>query len=337
MVNHIAEQPVRYVTVIGTGSIGIRHLQVLQNLPHVHPVAIPLRTERRAELERLGFLTSANLGEAFKTWDVAACIVASDTSRHFEDCLETLFHRVPCLVEKPLARNEDEARQLHFKALASNVRLHVGCVMRFSDSMKQLRASLGRAGQIHSVRIECQSYLPDWRPGRPYQDSYSAHRDEGGVLRDLIHEIDYAGWLFGWPASVHAQLNNSGKLAIESEETADLLWSASGGIIVSIRLDYLTRPTRRHMTVCGERGILLWDGVRQSVMFQGADGAAEECTSTQTRDGMFTAQARAFLRCVAGEEDDRLASGLDGVRAIAVCDAARRADSAGRGELVNYP
>jgi predicted dehydrogenase len=229
------------------------------------------------------------------------------------------------------------AREMARAAEDAGKGLWVGCDLRFQAALNRFRERLPDIGRVHAVRIECQSYLPDWRPGRPYRLSYSARADEGGVLRDLIHEIDYAGWLFGWPASVHAQLNNSGKLAIESEETADLLWSASGGIIVSIRLDYLTRPTRRHMTVCGERGILLWDGVRQSVMFQGADGAAEECTSTQTRDGMFTAQARAFLRCVAGEEDDRLASGLDGVRAIAVCDAARRADSAGRGELVNYP
>jgi predicted dehydrogenase len=288
-------------------------------------------------LERLGFLTSANLDQAFETWDVAACIVASDTSRHLMDCLETLSHGVPCLVEKPISRNEDEARQLHLKALASSGRLYVGCVMRFSDSIRQLRASLDRAGQIHSVRIECQSYLPDWRPGRPYRESYSARQEEGGVLRDLIHEVDYAGWLFGWPASLHAQLNNTGTLEIEAEETADLLWRTSAGASVSTRLDYLTRPTRRHMTVCGERGSLLLDLVRQSVMFQGADGAADESVATQTGDEMFAAQARAFLRCAAGEEDDRLASGLDGVRAMAVCDAARRADRAGREELVMYP
>ena len=337
MVDRIAQLPVQYVAVVGTGSIGTRHLRVLQDLPHVRPVAVSFRPERRVELERLGFLTSANLDEACETWDVAACIVASDTSRHLMDFLEALSHGVSCLVEKPLSRNEDEARELHLKALASNGRLYVGCVMRFSDSMRQLRASLGRAGQVHSVRIECQSYLPDWRPGRPYRESYSARQEEGGVMRDLIHEIDYAGWLFGWPASLHAQLNNSGILKIEAEETADLLWRASSGVSVSTRLDYLTRPTRRHMTVCGERGTLLLDLVRQSVIFQGADGAVEESVATQTRDQMFAAQVCAFLRCAAGEDDDRLASGLDGVRAMAVCDAARRSDRAGREELVKYP
>ncbi len=37
-----------------------------------------------------------------------------------------------------------------------------------------------------------QSWLPDWRPDRDYRESYSARLDEGGVLRDLVHEIDYA-------------------------------------------------------------------------------------------------------------------------------------------------
>ena len=38
------------IAVLGTGSIGTRHLNVLQSLPEVRVLAIPVRSERRANL-----------------------------------------------------------------------------------------------------------------------------------------------------------------------------------------------------------------------------------------------------------------------------------------------
>jgi len=335
-VEHIAKQT-QYVAVIGTGSIGLRHLRILQGLPHVRPIAIPYRAERRAELDRLGFLTSANLATAVETWKLSGCIVASDTSRHLADSLEVFTHGLHCLVEKPVSRNGNEARQLHRTALKTNCRLYVGCVMRFSDSLAQVRAGLTRVGPVHAVRIECQSYLPDWRPDRPYRDTYSAREDEGGVLRDLIHELDYAGWLFGWPTRLQARLVNTGTLGIAAEESADLSWETKEGAAVSIRLDYLTRPPRRHMTVFGRNGTWTWDGISNLAVYDAAGGGNQQIVSTQTRDAMFTDQARAFLVAGEGGVDPRLASGLDGVRAILICDAARRASLSRREEAVENP
>ena len=50
-----------------------------------------------------------------------------------------------------------------------------------------------------SAHVSCQSWLPDWRPGRDYRESYSARADEGGALRDLVPELDYATALLGRP------------------------------------------------------------------------------------------------------------------------------------------
>ena len=324
------------MAVIGTGSIGLRHLQVLQGVPNVRPIAIPHRHDRRDELDRLGFLTSVNLGEAVKTWNIEGCIVASDTSRHLADGVDALSHGLHCLVEKPLCKNGSEANQLYRKALEADRRLYVGCVLRFCESLERVRAGLDLIGPLHAVRIECQSYLPDWRPDRPYQETYSAREDEGGVLRDLIHEVDYAGWLFGWPTSLQARLHNTGTLGIAAEETADLSWETGGGAVMTIRLDYLTRPARRRMTVCGRNGTWEWDAIMRRAVYQTPGAQREETVSAQTRDAMLADQARAFLAAVDGQVDRRLAPGLDGVRAMVVCDAARRASLSGRQEVVEY-
>ncbi|HEY5947973.1 MAG TPA: Gfo/Idh/MocA family oxidoreductase, partial [Kofleriaceae bacterium] len=178
-------------------------------------------------------------------------------------------------------------------------------------------------GAIHHVQIACQSYLPEWRPGTNYRESYSARADEGGVLRDLIHEIDYAAWLFGWPTAVRAQLGNTGRLGIAAEEWADVSWQAPNAASVSIHLDYLTRPARRVMRAYGEHGTLELDLIKQNVTHLRVGQPSTTAQLTQDRDDMMADQARAFLAAIDGGNPGVLATLDDGARALAICDAAR--------------
>ena len=323
------------VAVMGTGSAGMRHLWVLQKIPEVRPIAVPRRGERCRELEEVGFVVGRNIKHAAEM-GAKFCIVASDTGRHMEDALVALECGLDVLVEKPLAPDAQQARVLSHRVKETNRKLFVGCVMRFSESLNQFRNLLSRVGRLHSVRIECQSYLPDWRPQRPYRDSYSARAEDGGVLRDLIHEVDYAGWLFGWPVAVQATIRNLGRLGIAADEITDLMWEGREGVVVSLTLDYLSRPPRRSMKAMGEWGTLEWDGIEGTVKLALAGGSSEVLRSSQTRDETFLDQANAFINVAKGPRDSRLATGDEGVKALAVCDAARMASASRREETVEY-
>ena len=264
------------------------------------------------------------------------CVVASDTADHLKDGVKSVQMGLGTLVEKPLSTDATQARQLVRTAAEAGQKLYVGCVMRFSESLSNFRQLLPDIARLHAVRIECQSYLPDWRPSHPYGDSYSARPDEGGVLRDLIHEIDYAGWILGWPGSLQARVRNLGRLEIQADEAADLLWECEEGCVVSLRLDYLSRPTRRRMTAYGEGGTLEWDAVEQIVRLHRPGDPVREIRSTQTRDDMFLEQASAFLATGEGGSDTRLASGEDGLKGLAICDAARQARVTRAEEKVVY-
>lgn len=320
------------VAVSGTGSIGSRHIQVLKRIQEVLPVAVPRRPERVTELHQSGIRSAANIREAAEM-GARLCIIATDTARHHEDSLVALECGMDLLVEKPLAINTLRGWQICDAADKAGRRVFVGCCLRFSESLDIFRRQLARIGKLNSVRIVCQSYLPDWRPDRDYKQSYSARGDEGGVLRDLIHEIDYAGWIFGWPQRLQSILRNSGSLGIESEETADLMWETEQGFVVSLRLDYLSKITRRGITACGEEGVLEWNAVAGTVVLSRDGKQAQQIESSQTRNEMMTAQAQVFLQSArANNEGERLATGIDGVWALAICDAARKA-SKSRAEI----
>ena len=332
---HVSGVSQVHVAVLGTGHIGRKHLETLRALDLVHPVAIPMHPERVAQMQAAGHSTARDLDHA-RRLGAPLCIIATDTSRHVQDGVAALERGFDVLVEKPLAADLQGARALSLRASALGRRLFVGCVLRFSESLNTFRQLLETVGCLHMVRIECQSYLPDWRPGRPYRDSYSARADEGGVLRDLIHEIDYAGWLFGWPRSVQARIQNLGRLGIEAEELAELTWELPEGGLVSMTLDYLTRPSRRRLRASGEQGTLEWDGIAGTVAVALAGEEPQLLRSNQTRDELFLAQDRAVIEACGGRSDPRLATADDGVRALAVCEAAQRANASRREEAVEY-
>ena len=321
---------------MGSGSIGIRHLSVLRQIAGTRPVAVSRRRERVGELEKGGYTAVSCLEDAVRL-GATLCVVATDTGRHFEDGLAAMRSGLDLLIEKPMGATALEASRLWRAAEEAGRKVFIGCALRFSESLNTFEGLLGKIGRLHAVRIECQSYLPDWRPARAYRDSYSARSDEGGVLRDLIHEIDYAAWLFGWPVALHAKVRNLDRLGIAADEAADLMWETPEGCLISVSLDYLTRPPRRRMMASGEWGTLEWEGIEGTVTLAPVGESVKVIRSMQTRDEMLLAEDRAFIEASRGYRDPRLATGEDGVRALAVCDAARHAARTRREEKVEYP
>jgi predicted dehydrogenase len=151
-----------------------------------------------------------------------------------------------------------------------------------------------------------------------------------------VHEIDYAGWLFGWPSSLQGKLRNLGVLGIQAEESANLTWETETGCHLSIGLDYLSRPAIRGIVARGGRGTLRWDGITGDALLSTNSKAPKEIGSTQTMRQMYSAQAQAFASACRGDSDGPLATGEDGARALAVCDAARIASRDRKETAVNY-
>ena len=319
-------------TVLGTGSIGARHLRVLRDLVGAPVSAVPVRASRHEELEAQRFKVFRTLEEAVAA-GARAIVVATDTARHVADLQAALKLGCCVLVEKPLSPMANGLAALARAIDGTNQMVYVACDLRFEASLLHFRQRLPAIGKVHAVRIACQSYLPDWRPGRDYRQSYSARAGEGGVLLDLIHEIDYGVWLFGAPSQVFARLQTSGRLGIAVEESADLYWDTPGGASVSIRLDYLTRRTHRSMCAYGDLGEIEWDGVTQSVSLSGQDGV-EQRDFPQARDATMRDQDAAFLQAISGGDPGVLTTFDEGALAVSICDAARRSSMSGRFEAV---
>ena len=203
----------------------------------------------------------------------------------------------------------------------------------FLETLNLFRRHLS-IGSIHTVR----RVNPICPTGGHHGPIARLFRTSGRGRRSARSDpwIDYVGWIFGWPSAVYARIRNLGRLDISSEEICHLSLSLPKDGMALISLDYLSRPPRRCIRARGERGTLEWDGLSNAVTLAVEGEAVQSWTSRQTRDEMFLAQDMAFASAGRSEADERLATAEDGLKALAVCDAARMSSDEHREERIEY-
>ena len=320
----------RMVVVRGSGSIGQRHARVFTALGA--KVSLwPVRPRASGALDQSPAVQLLDDSTGPSTVALADLVViATDTSRHVEDArlaLDAGASRV--LVEKPVASTAEAAGPLVDHPRAMDV--WVAAPLRAHQAFRKLVSDVAQLGAPVSAHVWSQSWLPDWRPGRDYRESYSARPDEGGVLRDLVHEIDYATVLLGHPRLLGAHLDHEGPLDMEAEQAASLLWTTERAATVTMRLDYVSRPTARGVVLRGPGGSLEWDVLRATIRHRGPDGQPSKRVFPDDldRDVVMTAQARAALELSPqADVSARIAAGapatlVDGIAAVRLCDEAR--------------
>jgi len=196
---------------------------------------------------------------------------------HIESLLPLLDAGIPCYVEKPPVTRIEDVRKLRtlLQAKPGFVTL-TGCNLRFLPSLRRMREALrdGAIGAPVRACLQAGQWLPDWRPGRDYRTSYSAKASQGGgVIFDLVHEIDAARWLFGEFDEVRSLGGRFSQLEIDAEDTACLLLGKHQGPVVMIGLDYVSRTRVRRYEIVGDRGTLTWDLPAERLTRTTADGS----------------------------------------------------------------
>ena len=320
------------VVVLGTGSIGMRHLRILADMPGVHATAVPTRPERTSELRAKGIAALERIEQALAQRPTGV-LIATDSGRHVADALQALAAGCHVLVEKPLATNGADAARITAAALGAQRRAHVASCLRFDPGLLWIRERVPQLGALRLADAECLSWLPDWRPGRDYRAGYAGRPGEGGVLLDLIHELDYTAWLLGPLELAGAVLANHGALGLPAgvEETAVLAARCGGRVPLSVRLSFARAPSSRVLRIDGERGSLRGDYVRRVATHDAPDGQSLERFEWLAPEPMYRAQLEAWVASLRGEPAEGLVSADEGARAVALCDAARALHAQGLG------
>lgn len=311
------------VGILGLGSIGLRHAQNLI-ARGVEVAGYDPEEKRRSMLAQLGGQPADTREAVLK--GARAVVIASPSVEHFRDLRDAVSTGCHVLVEKPIAvRTEEVANVL---ADAANKKLEVFCGfnLRFHPCVAEAKIELdsGAIGRVLRASIECGSYLPDWRPGTDYRKGYAADPVSGGVIFDVIHEIDLALYLLGDARVDSASAACTGLLDIPSDDIADFVLLHKPGARSAIHVDYLTRPSVRQTRIVGTNGCLEIDLLKRKLTRFALDGkVAREATFEGSFANDYVAEIGAFLDRMEGRVTSG-ATGENGLNALEVALDVRR-------------
>lgn len=250
------------IAFAGTGSIGQRHLRNLRHIaPDARPVFLRADARRDALSDETGAEVVSDMAQLLDTGP-DALVISTPSALHGQSLFAALEAGLPVYVEKPVvtsAADLDRVRRL--VAARPDLPSLIGCNLRFLPSLRRLHALVrSEIGTPARAGFEAGQWLPDWRPAQDHRQGYSAFPQVGGgVILDLLHEIDAAEWICG-PLEVAAATSAQvPALEIQSEAVANILLRRNDpAMLVSVQLDYVARRPLRQYRIVGDGGTLTW-------------------------------------------------------------------------------
>jgi len=185
------------IAVIGLGGIAqLVHLPILSKLGNVEISAVAdINKNRLKSVGEKFFITKqfSDYRELLATQDVDAVIIATPTNTHSEIAIECLKAKKHVLIEKPIARNLAEAKEINSVAKKNKKQVMIGMNLRFRPDamlMKSLVSS-GELGEIFYIRC-------GWLRKQSSEQKWFLNKNQsgGGVMIDLgILILDLAMWI----------------------------------------------------------------------------------------------------------------------------------------------
>jgi 1,5-anhydro-D-fructose reductase (1,5-anhydro-D-mannitol-forming) len=277
-----------------------------------------------------------DLEEVLADEEVDAVYISTTNEKHLPQALAALEAGKHVLCEKPLALTLDDAVAMVRAADEAGLVFATNHHLRCSGSHRAVRALIasGRIGRVLSLRLHHAVFLPPhlqgWRINAPDAG--------GGVIPDItVHDADVARFLLGEdPVSVVAQMASSG-LGEGVEDSAMSVWTMPSGAMVMSHESFTHPFAGSGLEVHGSEGSVF----ARDVMTQNPLGSIELVTASgreavpfDTHD-LYQEGVRRFHAAVAGDAGPA-ATGVDGVKSLAVALAVRDAAARGIRVDVNY-
>lgn len=333
------------IGLVGAGMIGRRHAEAIATAHGVvlAGIADPADDARHVATSH-GATWHPTLDALLTAGGLDAVFLATPNQMHTDGALACIAAGLPVLVEKPLSDHLAGARRIVEAAEQAGVPLATGHHRRHNPLIVRAKALVddGLLGRLASVQGTAWFLKPD-----DYFDTeWRRKKGAGPVYLNLIHDIDLLQYFCGPIAQVQAMESNAIR-GNEVEETAVILLRFASGLIGTVNVcDAALAPWSWEMTarenpaypasgqdcywIGGTEGSLslpnlaLWTN-------RGEPSWWSPISATKYPFDLadpLVQQAEQFGRVVRNGEAP-VVTGRDGLAALAVIEAVKRAAAAG--------
>lgn len=322
------------IGLLGTGAIANKHAQAYRNIGF-QLVACSNKTESRGRdfASRWGAEFVPNYEDLCRYPGLDYIDVCTFPDFHLQPVRICASIGRPVLVQKPIATNLEEARQMLEITRAAGVTFGVVSQHRFDDSTIFLKRALaaGRLGKVFQADAYVKWFRSDAYYSRPIKGSWQTEGG-GALMNQAIHQVDVLLYLIGAVNSVFGMWQLGARHKIESEDMVNALLryeSAATGVIqaaTAIWPGYSERieihGTKGSAIITGDR-LTAWDVLDDDeandldpapVAADVASGASDPMAISLTP---FERQFQDFAQAIQSKKEP-LVSGLEGYRALSI-------------------
>lgn len=193
------------VCIIGFGRAGKIQMNALKNICNVVAV-IDIKSSCESDLNMYNSSTEfdRDINRAFQD-DIDAVVVTTPTYSHFEICKNALQNDKHVFVEKPLANELYEYKELYDLAYSHNKLLFIGFNRRYDPEWLNLYSQLDGNIPLH-INVICRDH--------PFPPA-SYLKSCGGIFKDcVVHDIDMICYMLSsYPDTVDCSMDECGETA----------------------------------------------------------------------------------------------------------------------------
>lgn len=288
------------ILVIGTGSIGERHIRCLLATDRASVGVCEVDSAQRERVaEKYGVAGRfASLKDALDAVDWGGAVIATPAHTHIPLALQLVASGITPLIEKPLATGTDRVDELCQASAKSGIVPGVAYVLRSHPAAIAMREAInsGRFGRPRQVISYSGHCFPEARPA--YRYIYFADRSRGGgAIQDSItHNLNLTEWFVGPITQVRADACHQYLDGVEVEDTVHVI-SRHGNVMGSHTLNLYQAPAENSITVVCEAGTarLELHNHRWRWMQNPNSQWCDEPADIKDRDTYFTLQEHAYL------------------------------------------
>mgnify|MGYP003394724506 CR=1 FL=1 len=214
-------KPPLQIGIIGLGSIAERHVVNLQTLYPSARIDILTKRRRWSRAKKNTRLISSHA--LFFSSNRDAYFITNETAQHGDTLLACLTQNPRGIfMEKPLTHTTTQLSTLRKALKTYSGVFFVGYCLQFYRPLLALRGLIesGVLGQITMITVSAGKDLHSWRK-RSLNHTYSSDATKGGgVVLDLIHELNYPGWLLNDTLEFIGSVTGTVLLKINAEDVA---------------------------------------------------------------------------------------------------------------------
>ncbi len=206
----IYSSSMKKVLVIGTGSIAKKHINILNSLNY--SVYVFSETNDKFFKNNLATFRLSNLN---KLNNFEFAILANKTSSHLKILKILINQGIHIYCEKPIFYKKFNYEKIRDQIKKNKIVFHNGCQLRNDTKIRYIEQKLKKL-KIKSFQVAVGHDFHQWREAGVHANSYFSNtKNGGGVIFELVHEINLINLLFGNIKKIYTIKSNSKKYSCE--------------------------------------------------------------------------------------------------------------------------